>query len=150
MYSWLVFVHLVGLVLFAVFHGVSMFAAFRVRSEPDPRIVATHLGSSKLVVGLMYIGLLLMGLGGLGAAWAGGLLLAPWVVASYVVLVIVLGAMYAVGTPYYVRIRELAEAPDVDRAELAAALDTRRPEILATVGTLGFLVLIYLMVLKPG
>lgn len=48
MYSWLVLVHLVGLVVFAAAHGVSMFAAFGARSARDPRVVAAYLGASKL------------------------------------------------------------------------------------------------------
>jgi len=33
MYQWLVFVHLIGLVLFVAMHGVAMFMAFRLRTE---------------------------------------------------------------------------------------------------------------------
>lgn len=152
MYQWLVFLHLVGLVLFAAAHGISAYTAFRIRQERDPRIVASHLGASKIATGPMYVGLLLLAIGGLGAAGAGGLLLAPWVIASYVVLVAVLVVMYTVATRYYVELRQLVgdgSAP-VDRSALEAALDSRRPEILALVGFGGLLVLIWLMVIKPG
>jgi hypothetical protein len=151
MYSWLVFVHLVGLVVFAVAHGVSVFAAFRARRERDPRIVATLLDVSKNAVAGLYIGLLLLGVGGLGAAWQGNLLTAPWVVASYVALGAVLVVMWSVATPYYVRMRELAADPAAGAdGRLAEALDSRRPEALLAVGGAGLLVLVYLMVLKPG
>jgi hypothetical protein len=151
MYSWLVFIHLVGLVLFAIAHGVSVYAAFTVRADRDPRMVASHLAGSKIAVGPMYVGLLLLGIGGLGAAWSAGILLAPWVIASYVVLLVVLGTMYAVATPYYIRIRELVgDGATVDQGELDAALASRRPEVLASVGAVGLVLLVYLMVIKPG
>lgn len=169
MYQALVYVHLVGVVVMAVAHGVSIFAAFRVRREPDPRIIAAVLGMSKTAVGLLYVGFLLMAVGGLGAAWQAGVLLAPWTIASYVVLVVVIGVMYMVATPFYVRVREMAggsgapgdaaasaapgdgaasAAPDA--AAIQAALANRRPEILALVGTVGLLVLVWLMVVRPS
>lgn len=154
MYQALVFVHLLGVVVMAVAHGVSIFAAFRVRGESDPGIVAAVLGMSKTAVMLLYVGFLLMAIGGFGAAWQSGVLLAPWTIASYVVLVVVIGVMYAVATPFYVRVRELAsspgpgEAPDVEAMQ--AALATRRPEVLALVGGTGAVVLLWLMVVRPG
>ncbi len=151
MYSWLVFVHLVGLVVFAIAHGVSVFAAFRARRERDPNVVAALLDLSKNAVGGLYIGLLLLGVGGIGAAWQGGLLTAPWIVASYVALGVVLVVMWSVATPYYVKVRQLAEDPAAGNdGRLSAALDSRRPEALLAVGGVGLLLLVWLMVLKPG
>jgi uncharacterized membrane protein len=151
MYSWLVFVHLVGLVVFALAHGVSAVVAFRVRGERDANVVAAMLGLSQMAVGGLYVGLLLLGVGGLGAAWQGGLLTAPWVVASYVTLGVVLIVMWSVASPYYGKVRELAkDAATAGDGRLTEALDTRRPEILLGVGAVGLLVLVWLMVLKPG
>ena len=67
-YPWFVFAHLLGLVLFAVGHGGSVFMAFRLRSERDPVVVDALLKVGQLSVGPMYIGLLLLIIGGLGAA----------------------------------------------------------------------------------
>jgi hypothetical protein len=151
MYTGLVFVHLVGLVVFAVAHGVSVFAAFRARRERDARVIGTLLDVSKNAVGGLYIGLVLLGIGGLGAAWQGNLLTAPWIVGSYVALAVVLVVMWSVATPYYVKIRELATDPAAGAdGRLTEALDSRRPEVLLAVGGIGLLVLVYLMVLKPG
>lgn len=152
MYQAFVFLHLVGVVVFAIAHGVSIFAAFRVRGERDPKVVAAILGLSKVAVGLLYVGLLLLGIGGLGAAWSAATLLAPWAIASYIVLVVVLGVMYALATPYYVKVRELVGdgTPAVETAEMERMLATRRPEILAGVGGIGLLVLLWLMVYRPG
>ncbi|HYH93512.1 MAG TPA: hypothetical protein VD763_10160 [Candidatus Saccharimonadales bacterium] len=159
LYPWFVFVHLIGLVIFAVSHGVSMFAAFRMRAVAQPQAVQGALDASSMAMGPMYIGLLLLAVGGLGAAAAGNLWTQPWIIASIVVLVLVVGAMYGVATPYYRRVREAVgiEAPGkppgpptATQEELAALLDTKRPEILLAIGTVGMLVLVWLMVLKPG
>ena len=58
MYQWLVFVHLAGLVLFLLMHGVSMWAAFGVRRDPRPETARLLLGLSLRANGVMYIGLL--------------------------------------------------------------------------------------------
>ncbi len=151
MYTWLVFIQLLGLVLFAISDGASASSALRLRGERDPPVVASHLAASKAATGPMYIGLLLLVLGGLAAAGSGGLLLAPWVIASYVVLLMVVATMYGVASPYYGRLRELVgDGTRVDQAQLDAALASRRPEVLASVGAIGLLVLVFLMVVKPG
>jgi hypothetical protein len=156
LYPWFVFVHLTGLVLFAISHGASAFMAFRVRRARDPQTIAALLDVGQWSIGPMYIGLLLLIVGGLGAAWIANLWGQPWIIASIVVFVIVLVAMWAVASPYYMGLRKAVAEPGADGTPgvspdaLAAQLDTRRPEILATVGTVGLLVLVWLMVIKPG
>jgi hypothetical protein len=156
LYPWFVLAHVIGVVLFAVSHGVSAFVAFRVRPERDPHTVAVLLHLSRVATGPMYVGLLLIVLGGLGAAAAADLWFEPWIIASIGVLVVVLGVMYSVASPYYARVREAVGDPEGDpRAvttgdELAALLDSRRPEVLVSVGSVGLVVLVWLMVVKPG
>ena len=156
LYPWFVLAHLVGLVLFAVCHGASAFMAFRLRGERDPAVVEALLKVGGLSVGPMYIGLLLLGVGGLGAAAVGNLWGQGWLIASIVVFIVVLVVMWAVASPYYMGLRKAFEdrgpdgRPAIDPAVLATMLDTRRPEILAAVGTTGLVVLVWLMVIKPG
>jgi hypothetical protein len=160
LYPWFVFIHLLGLVLFAVGHGVSMFAAFRARAgRQSPPAVAGALDASSMALGPMYIGLLLLGIGGLGAAQAGDQWAEPYVIASIVVVVIVIGAMYGLGTPYYRQVREglgvpiqgkPPTGPALPPEELARLLDSRRPEILLAIGAIGLVLLLWLMVLKPA
>jgi uncharacterized membrane protein len=154
-YTWLVVLHLLGLLLFVGAHGVSAWVAFRVRGERDRSIIEALLGLSLSGTRIAYVGLLALVVGGLGAAWDAGLLLAPWVIASYVVLVVVLGVMYSVASPYYMGIRQALEpkpgaGDPIGDADLVARLDSRRPEILATVGGIGLVVLVWLMTAKPG
>jgi hypothetical protein len=166
MYLWLVFVHLIGLVVFLMSHGASMWVAFRLRQVRDRATISALLDLSNRATQASYVGLLLLGIGGLGAAYVNTLLTAGWIVASYVVVVIVLVAMYAIATPYYMGLRKalgtpgqdrgargearsLEPVPPIDDAELARRLDSRRPDALAGIGGLGLVVLVWLMVLKP-
>ena len=154
MYAWLVALHLVGFALFLSMHGVSMWAAFRVRGEPNREVVAALLGLSARGNQVMYLGFLLLGIGGLGAAAQVGWLTAPWVVASYIVLAAVILLMYIVGAGFYYTLRDglvgTEKTPRLDDAELIARLDNRRPEALTLIGGVGLLILIWLMALKPG
>ena len=153
MYQWLVFTHLLGLVIFALCHGVSVFVAFRVRRIADPTIAAGYLELSQTANQAMYLGLLLLAVGGIGATSVGDLWGKPWVWSSVVVLIVVIALMYAVGASYYYRLRDdLAGKRDValtTSEQLGPRLATRRPEWLAVIGGLGLVVLIWLMVLKP-
>jgi hypothetical protein len=154
MYQWLVFIHLIGLVLFLLSHGVSMFSAFRVRRETDPGRVQLLLEQSSRGSQTSYIGLILLGIGGLGAAGSNGWLLDEWIVGSYVTLAVVIFLMYGVGASYYYKLRQdLAGekgATPIGSDELVMRLQTRRPEALAVIGLIGLAVLTWLMVFKPG
>jgi len=154
MYSWLVALHLLGLAAFLLAHGVSIWVAFRIRREANRDVVRAMLEVSQQATGIAYIGLVALGIGGLGAAWSAGLLTATWIVASYVVVVVVLGAMYSIASPYYQGLRQAlagtADSPAADDVTLAGRLQTRRPEALAAFGGLGLVALILLMTLKPG
>jgi hypothetical protein len=155
-YPWFVLAHLVGLVLFAMAHGASAFMAFRLRGERDPAVVESLLKVGQLSIAPMYVGLLLLGVGGLGAAAGANLWGQPWIIASIVVFIVVLVSMWAVASPYYMGLRKAFEErgpdgrPAIEPAALTRMLDTRRPEILAAVGTVGLVVLVWLMVIKPA
>ncbi len=154
MYEWLVFTHLLGLVIFALCHGVSVFVSFRVRRTADPTVAAAYLQLSQTANQAMYLGLLLLAVGGIGAASVGDLWGKTWVWSSVIVLIAVIALMYAVGASYYYRLRDdLAGKRDVALAtseQLGPRLATRRPEFLAVIGGAGFVVLVWMMVLKPG
>lgn len=155
-YTWFVFLHLSGLILFVAAHGVSMLAGYRIRSERDRDAVMADLAWSQTATRVASVGLIGMLVGGAGAASISGVWGRGWILGSIVVLVVVIAAMYAVGARYYYALRErLSPKPGsgtapISDAELAVLLDSRVPDILTAVGAVGLLVLVWLMVFKPG
>ena len=153
MYQGLVFLHLAGLVLFLLAHGVSMWAVFQVRAARSRDVVVTLLEMSGRSAQASYLGLILLGIGGLGAAWNSNFLTTTWAIASYVVLGIVLFGMYGVGAGFYTPLRQALRgangAPPIRDDELFERLQNRRPEILAAIGLSGLAVLVALMVYRP-
>lgn len=154
MYPWFVALHVLGVALFLVTHGFSMWTAFRIRREPSRDVVTAMLRMSARSNQVMYLGLAVMGVGGLAAAASAGWLDATWVIASYVVFLTVLVLMFAVAAPYYYRLRDGLDGTDrvprLDDGELRASLQTRRPEALLLIGGSGITILVGLMALKPG
>lgn len=154
-YTWFVFVHVAGLVLFVAAHGVSMFTAYRIRALRDPAAVLADLAWSQAATRVATVGLLALLIGGAGAATVSGVWGTRWVLGSVVVLVIVIAAMYGVGARYYYALRgrltpdALAAAP-ISTAELTTLLSSRVPDVLTGVGGIGLLVLVWLMVFKPA
>jgi hypothetical protein len=143
----------VGLVLFAFAHGASAFVALRLPGQRDRALVASYLETSQIATRTMYVGLILLLIGGAGAATINDFWTKPWVLGSIVALIVVIALMYMLGTSYYAPLRAQLVgkdgAPMSDEA-LARYLDERRPRLLAGVGILGLLLIIWLMVLKPG
>jgi hypothetical protein len=156
LYPWFVFAHVGGTVLFVGAHGISMWVAFRVRSERDRAAVASLLATSQGASRIAYVGLLLLGIGGIGAATIAGSWSTPWVLGSAALLIAAAVVMFAVAAPYYYGLRE-GIAGDAKKGlepvadeELIARLVTRRPEILAATGGSALVAILALMALKPG
>jgi uncharacterized membrane protein len=154
MYRWWVFAHVVGAFLFVGAHGASAFVSFRVRRERDPKTVSALLQLSLASVKLAYVGLLVLIVAGVVAgfqisAWSQG-----WIWTAIAVLVVTTGFMYAVGTTYYQKVRTVTEAivngsEAVTPEQYAEVLSSRRPHLLAAVGLVALLVILWLMLLKP-
>jgi len=158
LYPYLVLVHVLGAFGFALAHGGTALVAFRVRREREPQRVAALLDLSNWSVGLSYGSLLVLVAAGVAIGIMGGWFGQVWIWAAIGVLVAVSVAMLAYAAPYYQRVREAlgqvgrgrGPAPEpASAAELAALLDSRRPEGIAVIGGLGLAVILWLMVLKP-
>ncbi len=154
MYQWFVFTHLIGLVLFVFAHGVSAFVSWQIRALRDPAAITGYLVMSNQATRVAYIGLLVLIIGGAAAATEAGLWPKPWVWGSVIVLIAVFVGMYALAASYYYKLRDLLAGkdgqPPIGAEGLATYLDSRRPEMIAGVGALGLLALVWLMVMKPG
>lgn len=160
MYEWVVLLHVLGAFAFVAAHGISMVAAFRLRGERDRVRQATLLEVSGFGIGLMYIGLLVLLAAGILAGFMGGHWGRLWIWTALGTLVVVIAAMYAIATPFYGRMRAAAGIgqyaeraarykPPATEADLQALATSNRPWVLAIVGTIGLVVIIWLMLAKP-
>ena len=160
-YPWIVLLHVLGAFGFVMAHGASAFAAIRIRSERDPARVAALLDLSAFSLGLMYISLVALLIGGIAAAFVGGLWGSLWLWLSIGVLVLVIAAMYPMGSLHYANVRRAVgikpysdpkDAPPpvpLSGPELEAVLSSNRPFALAAVGGIGLAIIIWLMVVQP-
>lgn len=132
------------------------------RSEREPARLAALLELSSISIGMLYIGLLVLLAGGIAAGFVGDHWGSFWIWVAIAVLVTMLAVMYSVASPYYNRVREAigmrtygakpdAPLPEpLPPGEVAMLLTSPRPYVLAAVGGAGLVVIIGLMVLKPG
>jgi hypothetical protein len=158
-YGWWVFLHILGAFAFAFGHGASGLAAFRIRATRDPEHVRMLLDLSSMALGVTYLGLLLLLIGGIAAGLAGDHFSSGWIWAAIVILVLIIVAMYAMATPFYGQMRVAAGAkakdpkvdpnPVVDQAALDVLAGSNRPAVLLAIGTIGFVLILWLMVIKP-
>ncbi len=161
MHPWFVFAHVLGAFLFVIAHGVSMGATLKLRGERDRGRAAVLLQLSQGAVGTMYLGLLLLLAGGIAAGFSGNYWGRLWLWVAIGVLLLVTIAMYAMATPFYARLRTAMGIPYADgkmrddgqpplsEADVDALLDSSRPVVLALIGGIGLVVIVWLMVTKP-
>jgi hypothetical protein len=160
-HSWIVFIHVVGVILFLIGHGVSVFVAWRLRTERDVSAIRTLLDLSRRSIGLMSVGLVTWFLGGIlagfsGSWWTSGQL---WIWASLALAIVVVGMMTPMGRFYFNRIRTAvgvdprtnAADPNfvVDQGAVDAAIGSGNPMLLAALGIGALVILAWLMIVKP-
>ena len=161
LYGWVVFGHVVAVILGLGAHGASAFAMFRVRRETDRSRMAAILEVSSSSLMVASIGLLVAIVLGIVAAVMGGHFSKFWPWAAIIVLVVVIGLMTPLaGIPMSNLRRALGMAVQGDKKgdpprmpasddAIAAALAKIRPELPAGIGVAGVAVLTWLMEAKP-
>jgi MFS family permease len=160
-YPWVVVAHVFFVIIALGAHGVSAFAMFRARDEPDRARLAAILDLSATSLITAGVTLLIAIVLGIVAAIMGDHFgrLWPWV--SIGVLVVVIGAMTPLATTPLGGVRialgqrgrndKPTDPPRMPASaeELAAAQARLRPELVAAIGLVGIAVLTWLMELKP-
>jgi Predicted integral membrane protein (DUF2269) len=151
-------------VLFKYLHILTMFAAVAAAFVPEIWLhaiarrgdVAALRGYLPLTarVGSLIPLLFLTGLVfGLLAAWAGELdFFQPWLIGAYIIFAIAMATGALVGGPWAVRMAAAADesGTDVPSPALIAAIHDRRGVISTTILMLAIIVIVWLMVAKPG
>lgn len=160
-YPWVVLAHIIGAFGFVFAHGVSAFVAFRVRAAQSAEQVTILMDLSGSSLMTAYASLLVILVSGIALGFMGEWWGRVWIWISIGLLLAIATSMYLVGTKYYVQVRHAVGLPapqdpngttveGLDPDALHRLLDSRRPELLAAIGGGGLIVLIALMVLKPG
>jgi hypothetical protein len=156
MYRWWVLLHIVGVVGFLTAHGVSMYVLYQVRAVDLDRGrilgLLTFSGSTTIP---MYVSLLLLLVGGIAAGISGQWFSYWWIWVSLFVLLLTTAAMYGVAKPYFERLKAACAVrpsgvPRVSDEELQQILDGPATTMVAAIGGAGLLIILYLMVFKPG
>jgi hypothetical protein len=145
-YVWLKFLHLVGLGAFLFGHGISAGASLVLRRPlPDGARAALLQLSIRAYAGAGP-GLLLLVVTGVWMGFLGSWWRTGWIWAAIVVLVATSVAMSAQSVPYH-KARDVVAKKAV--GEIETELKRARPVVLAVVGTVGLVALLFLMVFKP-
>jgi hypothetical protein len=161
MYPWLVYLHVIGVFLFLMAHGISAGVAFRVYNERQLDRLRALLELSTASYGIMYLGLIVLLLTGIITGFAGRWWGQGWIWVSLVLLIVVTGAMTAMGTGYYTQVRKAAGSPyregnkvqppqaPASPEEIDALLKAGKPMLLTGIGAGGIVVIAWLMMFKP-
>ncbi len=160
-YPLIVLVHVVSSFIFILGHGVSAMAVFRVRGESDRARLGAILEFSAWSLSITWLGLALALVSGIAAAIIGGHFALWWPWASIGILVVVAGVMTPVATYPMSAVRRALGIPNRDDlnkgitpealsdGEVDALRAKLRPELVATIGLVGLVALIWLMQAKP-
>ena len=133
-----------------------MWALFAVRAvDGDRDRILDWCETSKRTTMPMYISFGLLLLGGVAAGIDGALFADWWLLGSLLLLLVLTALMSVVATPHMKRLREgctrWADGTyTMTDDELRAALEGPATTITVTSGSVGLLVILYLMVFKPG
>jgi cytochrome bd-type quinol oxidase subunit 2 len=153
-YNWWKVLHILGVLGFVMFHGVSVWVALRLRTERNRARIAELLQFSGSSVQAMYVSLGLLILFGVIAGFAGKWWSQWWIWLSLLILVGMVAEMTVIAGPYYQRIKEAVEVrpsgvPRRSDEELDEILRSRLALFNAALGFAALAALVYLMVFKP-
>jgi hypothetical protein len=165
LHTWIVFIHVAGVIVFLIAHGVSVGVVLRLRIERDPAAVRTLVELSRGSIMAMSLGALIWLVAGIVAGFTGKGGAGWWTTGSYwiwtslVLAIVIIGLMTPMGRIYLNRIRAavgvdlktgvVAPGFQVDPVALETAVRSGNPTLLAAIGVGGLLILLWLMVFKP-
>ena len=160
-YPWLVFLHLVGVLGLMFSHGSAAFVSFRIRTERNVDRITGLLELVHITNRFLYPSFYLLLIAGILAGIVGKWFGHGWIWAALIILIAITVAMIAIAPPYYNGLREAVGLPvggrghsrpipgSISADELASRLQSRRPDMLAAIGLVGLLIILWLMVMKP-
>jgi len=159
-YPWIVFIHAAAVLLFFIAHGASMAVAFAVRGEHNPERLRALLDLSRVAIGPPVSALAAVGLlAGIAAGFMGNWWGQLWIWISLGLLLVVAFAMTPLMAMRLNAIRTAAGQANPRQKDGAAPVENfdelRRlqtgwnPWPMAVAGIGSFLLILYLMLVKP-
>jgi hypothetical protein len=158
MYQWVVFLHILGALIFFMAHGASTFMAFRLRREQNLERIRALLDLSGAALPVMWIGLLLLLLAGIGAGFMGNWWSKGWIGAALILMLVLIGWMGYYGNKHYTPLRvamgmdyrgQPGRNPPATQEEMVKLISATSPMMLMGGGLGITAVILYLMVFKP-
>ncbi len=154
-HAWFLYAHIASAFLLMASHGVSMVVMYRIRRERDRAKIMTLVTLSGETILPMYVSIgLILVTGGLAslqaeryAQW--------WFWVALFLLIVVIGLMTATAKPYFEKIKAACEVrpsgvPRISDEELGEILTSGTAHLITAIGVGGLLVILYLMIFKPG
>lgn len=153
-YNWWKFLHVIGVLGFVMFHGVSIVVAFRLRKERDRVRIAELLQFSGSSVLGMYVSLGVLILFGVIAGFALDWWRFWWIWISLGILVATMVEMWALARPYYQQLKDAIQlrpsgVPRKSDEELDQLLRSRVSTLSAAWGIAALVIITWLMIWKP-
>jgi cytochrome bd-type quinol oxidase subunit 2 len=154
-YHFFVFLHIVGVVSFMTCHGGSVFVLYRIRQTTDRQKILDLLTFSGETVIPMYISLIVLVVAGVVAGIGGSWFHFWWIWAAIGVLILTTALMTVTARPYFQRVKAACAVrpsgvPRASDEELAELVGGQTANLITAIGTAGLLVILYLMIYKPG
>lgn len=153
-YRWWKFLHVLAVLGFVLFHGVSVLVALRLRKERDRARIAELLQFSGAAVQGMYVSLLALIVFGVIAGFSGDWWGFWWIWISLALLVVTIAEMMAVARPYYQGLKDAIQlrpsgVPRTSDEELDLLLRSRGALFNAVWGIAALVIITWLMIWKP-
>lgn len=155
------FLHLLGLALFLIGHGTSIFFSFAMPRERSPERLRAMLDLSLSSVPLNYLGLVLLLGGGIWLGFIGQFWSQGWIWVSLLLLVGTAGFMMFMGVTYFSKVREAVGLQPYRRSDqvtlgqvaspeaLEALLSSPKSHLTGLIGGVALLLILWLMIFKP-
>lgn len=161
MYNWIVFLHIVGAFTFTLSHGASASVAFKLRHERNLERIRALLDLSSSYFGVLYGFLLLLLVAGVIIGFIGHWWSQGWIWLSLGLSILIIVAMYLIGSQHYSRLRKAVGLPYFEKGkpqtpvepssqlEVEKLLISSIPEFLTLIGFGGLFLIVWLMIFKP-
>ena len=147
LYVWLKFLHLLGVGVFLMGHGVSAGTSIALRGRPLDSLSRALLRLSIRSQAIAYPGLLIIVVTGVWMGFIGSWWRTGWIWTAIVVFTAAFVVMSALSVPYH-RARQVKADQSADAAP-DTPLARTRPVALLLTGVVGLIALLFLMVFKP-